>query len=100
MSALRLARAVTGRAKIVKFAGCYHGHADALLVQAGSGGATLGLPDSPGVTPGATADTLTAPFHDLAAVEALFAAHPHGIAAGDVQPVAGDIGVGAAVAGF
>ena len=72
MSALRLARAFTGRSKIVKFVGCYHGHADFLLVQAGSGVATLGLPDSPGVTPGAVADTLTAPFNDLDAIERLF----------------------------
>ena len=73
MSAVRVARAFTRRAKVVKFVGCYHGHADFLLVQAGSGVATLGLPDSPGVTPGAVADTLTAPFNDLAALDELFA---------------------------
>jgi glutamate-1-semialdehyde 2,1-aminomutase len=93
MSALRLARAATGRNRIVKFSGCYHGHADMLLVQAGSGVATLGLPDSPGVPPGATADTLSAPFNDLMAVEALFTNDPHGIAAVIVEPVAGNMGV-------
>ncbi len=93
MSAIRLARAVTGRTKIVKFIGCYHGHVDALLVRAGSGVATLGLPDSPGVTPGTTQDTLTAPYNDLDAVEALFKAHGQDIAGVIVEPVAGNMGV-------
>ncbi|MGH3065280.1 MAG: glutamate-1-semialdehyde 2,1-aminomutase [Gaiellaceae bacterium] len=99
MSALRLARAFTGRSKIVKFAGCYHGHADLLLVQAGSGVATLGLPDSPGVTPGAVADTLTARYNDLGDVEQLFAAHDD-IAAVIVEPVAGNMGLVPPVDGF
>jgi len=100
MSALRLARAATNRPKIIKFTGCYHGHADALLVQAGSGVATLGLPDSPGVTPGATVDTLTAPFNDLGAVEALFVAYPEEIAAVIVEPVAGNMGLVPPVDGY
>jgi glutamate-1-semialdehyde 2,1-aminomutase len=91
MSALRLARAFTQRSKIVKFVGCYHGHADFLLVQAGSGVATLRLPDSPGVTPGAVADTLTAPFNDLDAVVRLFAEHE--IAAVILEPVVGNMGL-------
>jgi glutamate-1-semialdehyde 2,1-aminomutase len=92
MSALRLARAFTGRSKIVKFIGCYHGHADMLLVQAGSGVATLGLPDSPGVTASTAADTLTAEYNDLAAVEALFAAQGEQIAAVIVEPIAANMG--------
>ena len=81
MSALRLARGVTGRHKILKFEGCYHGHADGLLVAAGSGVATLGIPDSPGVPAGTVADTLTAPFNDLPAVERALDAHGRDLAA-------------------
>jgi hypothetical protein len=80
MSALRLARAYTKREKIIKFDGCYHGHADMLLVQAGSGVATLGLPDSPGVPSAVASDTLVAQFNDLESVEALFKKYPDQIA--------------------
>jgi glutamate-1-semialdehyde 2,1-aminomutase len=92
-SALRLARAFTRRDKIVKFEGCYHGHADALLVKAGSGVATLGLPDSPGVPAGAAQDTLVARFNDLDSLAAIFSQYPKQIAAVIVEPVAGNMGV-------
>jgi glutamate-1-semialdehyde 2,1-aminomutase len=100
MSAVRLARAATGRKLILKFDGCYHGHADSLLASAGSGVATLGLPDSPGVTPATVADTLVVSYNDLAAVETLFAARGSEIAAVLVEPVAGNMGVVPPVAGF
>ena len=93
MSALRLARAYTGRNKIIKFSGCYHGHADMLLVQAGSGVATMGLPDSPGVPAEATVNTLTAAYNDSAAVEQLFRTYPGEIAAVIVEPVAANMGL-------
>lgn len=92
MSALRLARAYTGREKIIKFAGCYHGHADMLLAQAGSGVATLGLPDSPGVPQSVTAGTLVVPYNDLDAVETLFKTYPGEIAAVIIEPIAANIG--------
>lgn len=93
MSALRLARAYTGRDKIIKFSGCYHGHADMLLVQAGSGVATMGLPDSPGVPSEATKNTLTVAYNDSAAVEQLFETYPDSIAAIIVEPVAANMGL-------
>jgi len=93
MSALRLARGFTGRRKILKFEGCYHGHADALLVAAGSGVATLGIPGSPGVPEGTVADTVVAPFNDLGAVEKVVDAHGPDLAAIIVEPVAGNMGV-------
>lgn len=100
MSALRLARAYTGRDKIVKFSGCYHGHADFLLVKAGSGVATLGLPDSPGVPASVTANTLTAEFNDPASVETLFQSLGSEIAAVIVEPVVGNSGTVAPAPGF
>lgn len=93
MSALRLARAFTKRDKILKFAGCYHGHADQLLAQAGSGVATLGLPGSVGVPESAVRDTLVAPYNDLGTVEDVFEEFPEDIAAIIVEPVAGNMGV-------
>ena len=100
MSALRLARAYTKRDKIIKFDGCYHGHADLLLVQAGSGVATLGLPDSPGVPANTVKDTLVADFNNLESVEALFKEYPEQIAAVIVEPVAGNMGVVPPQTGF
>lgn len=93
MSALRLARAFTGRNKIVKFAGCYHGHHDSLLAQAGSGLATLGIPVSPGIPPSYTQETLVAPYNDLKAIENIFKNHTGEIAAVIVEPVAANMGV-------
>jgi glutamate-1-semialdehyde 2,1-aminomutase len=100
MSAVRVARAATRREKIIKFEGCYHGHADAFLVQAGSGALTLGVPTSPGVTRGAAGDTLIASYNDAASVERLFDANRGEIAAVIVEPVAGNMGLVPPAAGF
>ncbi|PSN20427.1 glutamate-1-semialdehyde-2,1-aminomutase [filamentous cyanobacterium CCP5] len=100
MAVLRLMRAYTQREKVIKFAGCYHGHADMFLVQAGSGVATLGLPDSPGVPKSATQNTLAAPYNDLEAVKALFAEHPGEIAGVILEPVVGNSGFVTPDAGF
>jgi glutamate-1-semialdehyde 2,1-aminomutase len=93
MSAIRLARGFTGRTKIVKFAGCYHGHVDALLVKAGSGATTFGIPDSSGVTPHAAADTISLPYNDPSAVKELFRGAGNEIAAVIVEPIAGNMGL-------
>ena len=93
MSAVRVARGVTGRHKIIKMAGHYHGHVDALLVQAGSAATTLGVPNSPGVTPGATQDTILCPFNDASAVADIFHKHPGQVAALLLEPVAGNMGL-------
>jgi glutamate-1-semialdehyde 2,1-aminomutase len=93
MSAARLARGVTGRRKLVKFAGGYHGHADALLVEAGSGVATLGIPGTPGITPGAAEDTVVVPYNKLADIEAVLNRWAGEVAAIIVEPVAGNMGV-------
>lgn len=100
MSVLRLMRAFTGREKIIKFEGCYHGHADMFLVKAGSGVATLGLPDSPGVPKSTTSSTLTAPFNNLEAVKALFEENPDDIAGVILEPVVGNAGFIPPDAGF
>ena len=100
MSALRVARGFTGRRKILKFDGCYHGHADSLLVAAGSGVATLGIPGSPGVPEGTVADTLVAPFNDVAALEAAFREHGRELAAVIVEPVCGNMGTVAPRTGY
>jgi glutamate-1-semialdehyde 2,1-aminomutase len=100
MAVLRLMRAFTNREKIIKFEGCYHGHADMFLVKAGSGVATLGLPDSPGVPKSATSNTLTAPFNDLEAVKALFAENRDQIAGVILEPIVGNAGFIPPDAGF
>ncbi|UII20672.1 glutamate-1-semialdehyde 2,1-aminomutase [Fulvivirga ligni] len=100
MSAIRLARGYTNREKIIKFEGCYHGHGDSFLIAAGSGAATMGVPNSPGVTEGVAKDTLTAPFNDLVAVKHLIESNPDNIAAIILEPVAGNMGCITPVEGY
>lgn len=100
MSAIRLARGFTGREKIIKFSGCYHGHSDAFLIQAGSGAVTFGSPNSPGVTKGTAQDTLLAAYNNVAQLEEIFKANPEQIAAVILEPVAGNMGCVPPQAGF
>ncbi|WP_297511158.1 glutamate-1-semialdehyde 2,1-aminomutase [Flavobacterium sp.] len=100
MSAIRLARGFTKRDKIIKFAGCYHGHSDSFLIQAGSGASTFGTPNSPGVTQGTAKDTLLAHYNNLESVASLFAANPNSIAAIIIEPVAGNMGCVPPLPGF
>ena len=100
MSAIRVARGYTGRDKILKFEGCYHGHGDSFLIAAGSGALTLGAPDSPGVTEGVAKDTLTVPYNDIPAVKAAIAANPEQIATIIIEPVVGNMGLVVPAPGF
>jgi glutamate-1-semialdehyde 2,1-aminomutase len=100
MSAIRVARGYTGRDKILKFEGCYHGHGDSFLIAAGSGALTLGAPDSPGVTEGVAKDTLTVPYNDVPALKAAIAANPEQIAAVIIEPVVGNMGLVVPASGF
>ena len=100
MSAIRLARGHTHRDKIVKFEGCYHGHSDSLLIKAGSGALTLGVPSSPGVPAGLAEHTITLPYNDIAALRAAFEQHGEEIACVIVEPIAGNMNMVPPVAGF